>query len=199
MRHLAVTRPSLLGCLGWGDTRCHSLIEWWLSWMEPPVFSLCENMVMQIDANDVVLYMQISHATTLLAFVLQGQTNSWVYVCGCSCLPVHVWVYVWGVCVETATSTRLQMQSILPSPINLKVLAGFTAWLTSSGSEKHSYRVLGCSSLKPQISDLYLLRNPNIVWLFLSLSALFDSQQKRVHWKGKWVAAKSVLHCESQG
>lgn len=33
--------------------------------MEPPVFSLCENMLMQIDANGVVLYMQISHATTL--------------------------------------------------------------------------------------------------------------------------------------
>lgn len=75
---------------------------------------------------------------------------------------------------------------------NLKVLTGFTAWLTS-GSEKHSYRVLGCGTLKPQISDLFLLRNPNIVWLFLSLSALFDSRQKWVHRKGKWVTATSVL------
>lgn len=29
------------------------------------MFSLCENMLMQIDANHVVLYMQISHATSL--------------------------------------------------------------------------------------------------------------------------------------
>ncbi len=44
--------------------------------MEPPVFRLCENMLMQIDANDVVLlYMQISHAGSPLAFILQGQMN----------------------------------------------------------------------------------------------------------------------------
>lgn len=72
------------------------------------------------------------------------------------------------------------------------LFTGFTAWLTS-GSEKHSYRVLGCGTLKPQISDLFLLRNPNIVWLFLSLSALFDSRQKWVHRKGKWVTVTSVL------
>lgn len=51
---------SLSGCLPRGDTFfffCHSLIEWWLPWIDPPVFSLCENMLMQIDANDVVLYM----------------------------------------------------------------------------------------------------------------------------------------------
>lgn len=56
------------------------------------MFGLCVNMLMQIDANDVVvLYMQISHATTPPAFVFWGHE---VYVCGCSCLLVCL-----GVCV----------------------------------------------------------------------------------------------------
>lgn len=56
--------------------------------MEPPVCSFCENMLMQIDANDVlVLYMQISHATTPPAFVFRGQMNS------CECMFVDAHVY----------------------------------------------------------------------------------------------------------
>lgn len=53
--------------------------------MEPPVCSLCENMLMQIDANDVlVLYMQISHATTLSCFCFSGTDELLsVYACGC--------------------------------------------------------------------------------------------------------------------
>lgn len=109
MSHLAHHKAFAVGLLWWGDTRCHSLIEWWLSWMEPPVFSLCDNMLMQMNANAAVLYMQISHATTLWFLFFRGR---WT-VCGCSCLPVYVWVYVRGVCVKTVTSTRLQMQSIL--------------------------------------------------------------------------------------
>lgn len=89
------------GCLRWGNSCCHSLIEWWLSWTEPPVFCLCENMLMQIDANDVVLYMQISHATTPLAFVVRGQMNPCDCVLlSCLCAYPYIGVYVWCVCVK---------------------------------------------------------------------------------------------------
>lgn len=197
MWHLASPKRTQLGCLCRGDTRCHSLIEWWLSWMEPPVFTFYEDMLMQIDANDADLSMQISHATTLLAFVLQGQTDS----CESMFVDAHVYWFMFGSVsgVYEKSAIHEAMNAInTSSPINSRDLAGFSAWLTSSGREKHSYGVFTCSSLKPQISDLYLLRNPNIVWLFLSLSALFDSWQKRVHRKGKWMAEKSVLHCEFQ-
>lgn len=179
MSHLAMSATqsrSLLGCFWWGDTLCNSLIEWRLSRTEPPVSSLCENMLMQIDANDVVLYMQISHATTL-----------WLLFFGTG----ELWMFMWmlrsvslclGVCLgclcEDGYFHKATNAINIPSPINLKVLACFTAWL-SSGSEKHSHRVLGCWSLKPQISDLYLLRNPNIVWLFLkSFSFIWQLAEK---------------------
>lgn len=38
------------------------------------MLSLCENTVMQIDANNVALYMQISHVTTPLLFLWARQT-----------------------------------------------------------------------------------------------------------------------------
>lgn len=60
MSHLAFTKPfavRLFATRRYFFFFCHSLIEWWLPWIDPPVFSLCENMLMQIDANDVVLYM----------------------------------------------------------------------------------------------------------------------------------------------
>lgn len=77
--------------------------------MEPPVFSLCENMLIQIDANDVVLYMQISHATTLWLLFFQRQTNPCEGVFVDACLMFGC---MSGICVKTATYTRLQKQSI---------------------------------------------------------------------------------------
>lgn len=121
------------------------------------------------------------------AFCSKG-SDTLLYTHSCSCLPAYVWVF--GVCVKAATSTRLQVESILPSPRNIKVLDVFTAWLTS-GREKYFYRVLVWRSWNPPISDLILLRSPNIDWLFLSLLDLFDSWQKWVQREGKWVAAKS--------
>lgn len=95
MWHLAITKRTQFGCLCRGDARCHSLIEWWLSWMEPPVFTFYEDMLMQIDANVADLSMQISHATTLLAFVLQGQTDS----CECMFMDAHVYWFMFGLCL----------------------------------------------------------------------------------------------------
>lgn len=95
----------------------------------------------------------------------------------------YVWVDVWCGYIHKAADAINT-----PSPVNLKSLAGFTAWLTS-GSEKkkkntHSHRVSVCSSLKPQISDLYLLRNPSIVWLFLkSFSFIWQPAEKGSHRK----------------
>lgn len=105
--HLAVSasQSSPLGRWWRGDTRCHWLIDWWLSWTEAPVSRLCENMLMQIDANHVVLYMQISHATSLRFLVLRAQITPWERerkgesVCRRSCLSIYVCVYVWCVCV----------------------------------------------------------------------------------------------------
>lgn len=57
--------------------------------MEPPVLSLCENMVMQIDANYVVLYMQISHATTLCLLCL-GVRQTLLFV------DAHVYQFMFG-------------------------------------------------------------------------------------------------------
>lgn len=54
----------------------------------PPVFGLGENMLMQIDANDAVLYMQISHATILCFFLFFKDRQTLVSVCVCKC----VWV-----------------------------------------------------------------------------------------------------------
>lgn len=91
-----------------------------------PVLSLGENMLMQIDANDVVLYMQISHATILwLLFFKDRQTLVNVHMWMQASIG-YIWAHVWYVCEKLTTSTRLQIESIL-SPINLKVLAGFTA------------------------------------------------------------------------
>lgn len=51
----------------------------------------CENILMQIDANDVVLYMQISHATTLwLLFYVDRQTLVSVFV------NAHVFQFMFG-------------------------------------------------------------------------------------------------------
>lgn len=62
---------------------------------------------MQIDANDVVLYMQISHATTLwLLFSEDRRTLE------CFFVDARVYLFMFG-CMSGDTSTRLQMQSIL--------------------------------------------------------------------------------------
>lgn len=112
----------------------------------------------------------------------------------CMFVDAAVYRFMFGcVCVSgpacMKNSTSLQMQSILRILWIWKFLPALLR-----DSEKHSYRVLGCSSLNPLISDLFLLRNPNIVWLFLKSFSLI--WQGKVHRKGKWVAAKSVLHCE---
>lgn len=158
--------------------------------MEPPVFSLYENMLMQIDANDVVLYMQISHATTLWLLFF-GARRTLVSVCLWMLASIGLCL---GVCLgrlyESGYFHKPTNVINTPSPINLKVLAGCAAWLTS-GREKHSYRVLGCSSLKPQISDLFLLRNPNIVWLFLK-SFSFIWQQAEKSWQERQVGGSEI-------
>lgn len=60
--HLSITKFSLL----------------WLSWLKSTLLSLCENTVMQIDANNVRLYMQISHEATPLLFLWVTQTFAFV-------------------------------------------------------------------------------------------------------------------------
>lgn len=133
--HVTLTKPSLLGCLWSGDT-CNFLIEYGLSWMEPPVFSLCENMLMQINANYVVLYMQISHAATLWLLFFQRQTN----LCECVCVYLLMFGCMSGVCAKTAPSTRLTAINT-QSSINSTILTGFTAWTESRKTLLQGLRV----------------------------------------------------------
>lgn len=193
MSHLASTKPSLLRCWWWGDTCFHSLIEWWLPWMEPPVFSLCENMLMQIDANDVVLYMQISHATTLWLLFSRGQTNT----CECMFVEAHVYHSMFGCMSGVFVWKRLLPQGYKCNQYAVSYKFESPCWLHCMTHFWERKTLLQGLRMQPRISDLFLLRNPNIVWLFLSLSSLFDSRQKRVHRKGKWAAVNSVLHCKS--
>lgn len=93
------------------------------------MLSLCENILMQMDANDVLLYMLISHATTFWLLFYRERKNLCVFVDAHTrsfmfgCMSA---VHVCRVSVKIATSTRLQIQSIL-SPMNLTVLACFSA------------------------------------------------------------------------
>lgn len=160
--------------------------------MELPVFSLCENMLMQIDANDVVLYMQISHAATLwLLFFRDRRTLMsvclWMLMSTSSCLGVCLGC----LCENGYKCNQYPVSYKFKSLCFLQCMTHFWEWETL---------LRGLRMQSSKASDFWslLLRNPNIVWLFLSLSALFDSRQERVHRRGKWVAAKSVLHGESQ-
>lgn len=89
--------------------------------------SLCENILMQIDANDVVMYMQISHATTLwFLFFRDRETLVRLFV------DAHVCQFMFG-CMsgvfvfENGYFHRATNAINTPSPINLTVLADFAA------------------------------------------------------------------------
>lgn len=90
------------------------------------MFTFYEDMLMQIDANDADLSMQISHATTLLAFVLQGQTDS----CESMFVDAHVYWFMFGSVsgVYEKSAIHEAMNAInTSSPINSRDLAGFSA------------------------------------------------------------------------
>lgn len=85
------------------------------------MWCMYENMLIQIDANDVMLKMQISHAATLwLLFLRHRQSlvsvlfDAGVFVFGC----------LSGVFVRNFHKASHTINILCP--INLKVLAGFT-------------------------------------------------------------------------
>lgn len=94
--------------------------------MAHAVFGLCENMLMQIDANEVVLYMQISHATTLW-LLFQGDKRTLVSVCLLMLVSICLCLGACLGCLSENDGFHKATNAInTPSPINLNVHAGFT-------------------------------------------------------------------------
>lgn len=165
MSYLSMIASQNLHCRAVCDeaiTCCHPLIEWWLFWTGPPVLSLCENMLMQIDANDAVLYMQISHATILVFFffLFFKDKHILVIVCACRCIWVMFGCMSGLFFEKITTSRKLQIESIhspinLRSPCRLHCMSQYCEWKTLLRGLKDgvvwSFWCLICTSSETQI------------------------------------------------